>query len=130
MIINMRRTYKSVAKFLGLQLLMVPLLAWTGKKTNVEQSSVEHLVPVSETLIAVFGLLAVHTCSCPGSWTELGCPRTVRQSPELQQLVLKNPFLCYSLDRNPLEVEISFFFLFSSLVSVVWAQRSRLSVTV
>ena len=50
---------KSVAKFLGLQLLMVPLLAWTGKKTNVEQSSVELLVPVSETLIAVFGLLSL-----------------------------------------------------------------------
>ena len=50
---------------------MVPLLAWTGKK-NVEQSSIKLLVlPVSETLIAVFRLLAVHTCSCPGSWTEL-----------------------------------------------------------
>ena len=61
-------------KFLGffLQLLHKWSHCWPGlEKKNVELSSVELLVlPVSETLIAVFGLLAVHTCSCPGSWTE------------------------------------------------------------
>ena len=54
----MRKTYKSVAKVSWI-FLAAASRPGLEKKKNVEQSSVELLVPVSETLIAVFGLLAV-----------------------------------------------------------------------
>ena len=82
----MRRTYKSVAKvswiFLAAASVNIngPTAGLDWKKKNVEQSSIKLLVlPVSETLIAVFGLLSLVLVQAAGQ--NRGCPRTVRQSP-------------------------------------------------